>query len=48
MELNMTCNLSIVVLVTLEAAGNKTNHLQFVFRGEVEFLENFRFSPNLS
>ena len=39
MKLNMTCNLNIIVLVTLEAAGNETNNLQFVIRGAVEFLE---------
>ena len=48
MKLNMTCNLNNIVLVTLEAAGNETHNFQLVLSGEVEFPENFSFSPNLS
>ena len=48
MKLNMTCNLNNIVLVTLEPAGNETHNSQLVLSGEVEFPENFRFSPNLS
>ena len=44
----MTCNLNIALLVSFEAAGNEANNLKFVLRGEVEFLKNFRFFPNLN